>query len=580
MNMQRSDLPTPDKPRITLSISARVLISTASAVTLVMVGFIHFFLNHQKETIMAQNERTMILMIGNISSGLRTIMKAGYAHIAQEFTRDIRKNPAVLDFRILRTNGQEAFLDNATIQEVNRRLGEEEFLPREVESTVNVLEWDNTNLKDVLKNNRIVTLLDEREDEHRITYLAPIERDEKCGKCHGNDSKPRGVMLITTSLTQAENDIEETRHEAIIVAFVAIFFVLLLIYLMIRRFLIAPLGGIRMAMARVAAGHLDEQIHVPGKDEISEITSTFNEMAGKLQLTYNGLQQEQDKLSTIIIGAQEGIVVTDGQQNVVLVNPAAERLLGKEFEQIRAAGWENLVDDPDYLRKFVSQGGHDMPDLLVYNSRAIKMHAATIHAANQQPIGTSIMIRDVTEEKKLEDKLRELSITDALTQLYNRRGLLEVLEKEIKRSQRYNHFLGFMLFDVDHFKKFNDTYGHDQGDRVLQALGRTMKEHFRKVDTPCRYGGEEFCVILPDTSPRGAYIVAERFRRQVEAMVVDNLKVTISIGLATMPATEVNKVDDLIKKADDLLYEAKRNGRNQVKLAVHLDDMEQINREI
>ncbi|MBF0214300.1 MAG: diguanylate cyclase [Magnetococcales bacterium] len=529
---------------------------------------------------MAQNERTMILMINNINSALRTIMKAGYAHIAQEFTQDIRKNPAVLDFRILRITGQEAFLDNTTIHDVNRRIGEEEFMPREQESNSQILSRDDPDLQTVIHQNRIVTLHTKKNDEQQITYLAPIERDEKCGKCHGNEPKTRGVMLITTSLAQVESDITATRSKAIAVAVISLFFVLLLIYLMIHNFLIRPLGWIRDAMVRVANGHLEERIHVPGQDEISAITTTFNEMASRLLQTYAGLQQEQDKLSTIIIGAQEGIVVTDGQHNVVLVNPAAERLLGKDYDQIRNSGWEHLVDDPDYMRTFVANGGHNMPDLLVFNGRALKFHAATLHATDKLPIGTSIMIRDVTDEKKLEDKLRELSITDALTQLYNRRGLMDMLEKEIKRSQRYNHMLGFLFFDVDHFKKFNDTYGHDQGDRVLQAIGRTMKEHFRKVDTPCRYGGEEFCVILPDTSPRGAYIVAERFRRVVEAMVVDDLKVTISIGVATVPACEVNKVDDLIKKADDLLYEAKRNGRNQVKLATELEDMDRLNLEI
>lgn len=568
------------KHRFSMSISARLLISTASAVTFVLLGFIHFFIINQKETILAQNERAMIITISNISSALRTIMKAGYAHIAQDFIKDIRKNPKIIDFKILRINGTEAFLDNATILDVNRRLGEDEFSPRLEEKVVRAIEKESEELKKVVNNNVIVSLHHEKGDEDQVTYLAPIERDEKCGKCHGGEEKPRGVMMITTSLAQVEVDIANTRKEAIAVAVIAIFFVLLLIYIMIRHFLIKPLGEIRLAMTRVANGHLEEQIHVPGHDEISEITMTFNEMARKLLETYNGLQQEQDKLATIIIGAQEGIVVTDGQQNIVLVNPAAERLLGKDFQQIVLSGWENLIDDPEYMEKFVEQGGQDMPDLVVYNNRALKLHAATIHASNQIPIGTSIMIRDVTDEKKLEDKLRELSITDPLTQLYNRRGLLDMLDKEIKRSQRYNHYLGFMLFDVDHFKKFNDTYGHDQGDRVLQAIGRTMKSHFRKVDSPCRYGGEEFCVVLPDTHPRGAYIVAERFRRQIEAMVVDNLKVTVSIGVATLPASEIHKVDDLIKKADDLLYEAKRNGRNQVKISVHLDDLDEIHQQI
>ncbi|MBF0310947.1 MAG: diguanylate cyclase [Magnetococcales bacterium] len=557
-----------------MSISARVLISTASAVALVMVWLIVFFVKHQKETILAQNERTMTLMVSNIGSGLRTIMKSGYAHIAREFIADIRKNPAVLDFRILRANGLEAFLDNSTIAEVNRRLGEEEFLPRKEENKVQVLPENDPNLQTVLKDHHIVPLHHKKDGVAQVTFLAPIQKDEKCGKCHGSDAKPRGLMLITTSLAQVEQDIRDTRQEAFLVALVALFFVLLLVYVMIRSFLIRPLGLIKSSMNRVAGGHLTERIAVPGNDEISEIAAAFNEMARQLAITYDGLHQEQDKLATVIFGAQEGIVVTDGNQNVVLVNPSAERLVGKTFEQIRDAGWEMLLDDADFLKAFVAKGGREMPDLVVYNSRALKLHAATIHAVDQTAIGTSIMLRDVTDEKNLEDKLRELSVTDALTQLFNRRGLMEVLEKEIKRSQRYNHFLGFLLFDVDHFKKFNDTYGHDQGDRVLQAIGRAMKEHFRKVDTPCRYGGEEFCAILPDTDPRGAYIVAERFRRRIEAMLVDNLKVTVSIGVVTIPACEVNKAEDLIKRADELLYEGKRNGRNQVTIGIPLEDLD------
>ena len=323
---------------------------------------------------------------------------------------------------------------------------------------------------------------------------------------------------------------------------------------------------------------MDMTVNAPGKDEISEIARSFNKMTFKLRETYAGLHREQDKLSTIILGALDGIIVTDRAHRVVLVNPSAERLLGKSHEQIMAGGWEQILDDPEYMKALVERQGRDLPDLLVYNKRAMKIHTATLFDERKLPIGSSFMLRDVTEEKMLEDKLRLLATVDSLTQLYNRRFLDDSLVKEVQRSQRYNHFLGFILFDVDFFKKFNDTYGHDQGDRVLQAIGREMKEHFRKVDFPCRFGGEEFCVILPDTDPRGTYIVAERFRRRIERMLVDGLKVTISIGIVILPACEVTKPAELIKKADESLYDAKRRGRNQVCSAVPIDiaDLEEI----
>ncbi|MBF8271803.1 MAG: Sensor diguanylate cyclase [Magnetococcales bacterium] len=558
-----------------LSISARVLISTASTVSLLLLWIILFYVDHQERTILAQNERTMTLMVENMISALRTIMKAGYANIAQDFVADVRSNPNILEFQILRANGQEAFLDNTTINDVNRRLGEEDFFPREKESANPVLDSQDHDLRWVSEQLKLVSRYRQTEGKSRtLVYLVPILNDEKCARCHGKQQRMRGLVQVITSLNRVEQDILETRIQATSMATVSVLLLLLLLYLMIRYALVRPLGHLKGAMELVAGGRMDLSVNAPGGDEISEIARSFNKMTFKLNETYMGLRREQDKLSTIIFGALDGIIVTDGTQRVVLVNPSAERLLGKTADQIIADGWEKILDDPEYMLAMVKRQSRDIPDLVVFNQRAMKIHTNTLLDAGQRAIGTSFMLRDVTEEKMLEDKLRHLAITDALTQLYNRRFMDESLIKEVKRSQRYNHFLGFMLFDVDHFKKFNDTYGHDQGDRVLRAIGAQIKEHFRKVDLACRFGGEEFCVILPDTDPRGTYVVAERFRRRIERMVVDGLKVTVSVGIVILPACEVSKPEEMVKKADEALYDAKHRGRNQVCSAVPIDDVD------
>jgi diguanylate cyclase (GGDEF)-like protein len=168
--------------------------------------------------------------------------------------------------------------------------------------------------------------------------------------------------------------------------------------------------------------------------------------------------------------------------------------------------------------------------------------------------------------------LRELSNTDALTGLANRRALDDTLAREFSLAHEQGRDLTLLMFDIDHFKKFNDSYGHDQGDRVLKVFAATVRSYVRDVlDTVCRYGGEEFMVIARETSQEGGMILAERIREGVEAMVVDGLRVTTSIGVAGIRETGAATGSELIERADSALYEAKRGGRNRVVAAVQGD---------
>lgn len=173
----------------------------------------------------------------------------------------------------------------------------------------------------------------------------------------------------------------------------------------------------------------------------------------------------------------------------------------------------------------------------------------------------------------LKDKAGEyeqLSVTDALTGLLNRRYLEERLTEEIKRSNRHGYPMSFMMIDVDEFKSYNDSFGHPEGDKVLKIVGHVLRDTLRGADVAARYGGEEFSILLPQTTSEEAYTIAERIRVRIEETDFLNRKVTVSLGIASC-SLELNSADDLIAAADKALYEAKRRGRNNVKLYESLE---------
>lgn len=168
----------------------------------------------------------------------------------------------------------------------------------------------------------------------------------------------------------------------------------------------------------------------------------------------------------------------------------------------------------------------------------------------------------ITQKKLLE----EISITDELTGLHNRRYLNHILSREFQCSTRHNSELTCLLFDLDHFKQVNDGYGHEFGDNVLRQFGNILRTSLRKGDFAFRFGGEEFLILLPLTNLNGALQAAEKIRFRTEAADSNgiNLSITVSVGISSLTDHAVKNCDELINFADRALYKAKNNGRNQV----------------
>lgn len=184
-------------------------------------------------------------------------------------------------------------------------------------------------------------------------------------------------------------------------------------------------------------------------------------------------------------------------------------------------------------------------------------------------IGPAILkfLSGADAEAKYHEEIYRMTIVDGLTQIHNKRYLFEVMDRECTRARRHDRPLSVVMFDIDHFKKINDQFGHLAGDYALRELARVCQDRIRRDETFARYGGEEFTVVLPETALEGALALAEDLRSRTEqhdfVFQSERIPITISLGCAQLTETDKTAAD-LIQRADDKLYEAKRGGRNRV----------------
>jgi len=183
--------------------------------------------------------------------------------------------------------------------------------------------------------------------------------------------------------------------------------------------------------------------------------------------------------------------------------------------------------------------------------------------------------RELTKERvRMMEKLQRLAVTDGLTKLYNSRSFYSQLETEVDRFNRYKHPLALLLLDLDHFKEYNDNYGHLEGDKILVRFSQIIKSCLRTNDSAYRYGGEEFTVILPETAGAEARTVAQRIRAALETERFSpengpDVQITISIGVTEYHTKE--ELSTFIQRADKAMYLSKKNGRNKVSM-LHAED--------
>jgi diguanylate cyclase (GGDEF)-like protein/PAS domain S-box-containing protein len=246
------------------------------------------------------------------------------------------------------------------------------------------------------------------------------------------------------------------------------------------------------------------------------------------------------------------------KQKKEIIGHSIEEIMGKDFIE-KKIKWN--------MQKCLTGQGVQQQEWLDFpdgKRRCMYLNYYPMFAKGKQ-ITTGIVLNsiDITQLKEMEEELKRLSITDPLTQIYNRGKFHQALEEEIKRQRRYETDLTAIMLDIDHFKPINDTYGHDVGDKILVSLVELVKLCIRETDIFSRWGGEEFMILLPHTSLDNAARLAERIRVKVTESNFEVVgSVTCSFGVSELLPEDTDET--FTKRVDNALYESKRNGRNRV----------------
>jgi diguanylate cyclase (GGDEF)-like protein/PAS domain S-box-containing protein len=314
------------------------------------------------------------------------------------------------------------------------------------------------------------------------------------------------------------------------------------------------------------------------------IVGFFSDISARKAAERESLESEK-RYRSIVETAGDAILSFDENHGILMANRAAEEMLEYGRGGLNGMNLQRLIppkygDSWEQIERYAAAGGAPGAkrsvelSLLAHTGKEIAVQISMAEKeAGGKKIITAIM-RDVSARRAMEEELRLLSITDTLTQLFNRRHFHSLADKELDRARRNKLVFALLLVDIDNFKKYNDTYGHTEGDRVLRAMGDVMRKNFRTMDSAFRMGGEEFLVLLPEANAGGGMVAAERLRSRFAGIGFcpvpgeEPVRMTVSVGVSAYH--DGDTVEDMVRFADLAMYAAKNGGRNR---CVNFEDL-------
>jgi len=295
-------------------------------------------------------------------------------------------------------------------------------------------------------------------------------------------------------------------------------------------------------------------------------------VAVKEDITERRRQEQELRLLATVFETGQATLITDAEMRIEKVNQAFTDITGYEEDEVRGETprlFKSGRHDKAFYRRLwqtLLETGHWQGEIWNRNKHGEIYPLWQSITAVQDEMGEVrnyvAVFHNISERKRMEQELEHQATRDHLTGAYNRRAFDAALRQSVQRAEQEEQAFALLLFDIDHFKSVNDRHGHDMGDEILRRLAQRIRESLRSTDLLARWGGEEFTILLPDTRLQGAATFAERLRRQIADSRIRGLSVTVSIGItAFRPGDDAQQ---LLARADDALYRAKKAGRNSV----------------
>ena len=406
------------------------------------------------------------------------------------------------------------------------------------------------------------------------------------------------IVGVVTDLDQLAEPLKVIRNTQLAVMAASLLLSFLVILYAVRP-LTRSINELAAAVEKIDGGNLDTPLPDSGNDEISRLSLAFKNMQERLAVYTTDLETQVEERTrtlaarelefrTLAENAPDIIIRYDTRCRAIYVNNRAVETLGRPSKEIlgitpmeRFADGECL-EFQQTLEGVLKTGQEAEVEHVLMDNLAKPGHFHTRFMAERNQVGEIIgvlaIVRDITARKRAEQELAEskrrletISLTDQLTSIANRRRFDQVLVQEYARHTRSEAPLSLILLDIDHFKKFNDSFGHVSGDECLRKIAEVLAKCVtRTADLTARYGGEEFVCILPETDHVGAVALAEKLRRGIMDLAISHPEsptaavVTASLGVVTSGCSADSQPASLVEQADQLLYRAKALGRNRV----------------
>jgi len=355
-------------------------------------------------------------------------------------------------------------------------------------------------------------------------------------------------------------------------------FVLIAVWLIIWQ-LLAPLSHASKSVSEMSSGDL-RPLPVKYQDEIGLLLTNFNILVSERKHAEEALRNSEESFRNILENAPIGMAIVSREGRFMLVNRSLCTILGYKKEELEKLTFQEIThpDDLDAnidnVKRLLdgSVTSYHMEKRYVRKDQQIvwtQLTSSVVRNAAGAPLYLIAQIEDITDRKRSQEQIYQLAFYDTLTNLPNRRLLLDRFSQALVQAKRFERSLAIMYLDIDDFKRINDTLGHDVGDELLKIVAGRLQTCVRGMDTVCRQGGDEFIIVLSEISHvHDAAVVANKIINVInEPVSVQeyNLHITTSIGIAIYPVNGTDDARELMKKADMAMYEVKNEGKNGFK---------------